>query len=449
MFSFLLASSAPLHAAQTQKTSLDDIYSPASPVAIWKTAEAGGISEYQVKNGLKVLLYPRAGEPDFTVSLTVFAGSRHESPREAGLAHLLTHVTFKATADRPDLKKLLNSHGAEFDGASGPDHTAYYVVLPASLENLAFALSLEADRMVNARFDASDVSAAVSEMFGEIEASEKNGPAFLEQAMTAAAYAGSPYENPVLGNRAALGGISITDVTAFYERHHRPDNALLTLAGQFDTGAALILIEKYFGPLRARPARPVKTEWPEPRAEREVVLKQSGAESLAAVLYRGVSGADGNFPAAQALVDLLTANPSGDLYRDLVKKGLATEVTGRVEPRAGPGAILFTAKVKPGKSPERVRDRMVQTIEKFSGGRISAGEVDRFRNRTLTEYDLALADGPRAAIGLSLWSAVGDWRDLFLHRGRIGQLTENKILEAAKKYLTPDRRTTGIVIPTR
>ena len=106
-----------------------------------------GISEYHLDNGLKVLLFPDESLPKVTVNLTVLVGSRHEGYGEAGMAHLLEHMVFKGTPDHPDVPKALNARGARFNGTTWLDRTNYYETMPASDDNLEFAIRLEADRI--------------------------------------------------------------------------------------------------------------------------------------------------------------------------------------------------------------------------------------------------------------------------------------------------------------
>src|SRR5689334_6061905 len=121
----------------------------AEPAPPKKITSVEGITEYQLENGLKVLLIPDASKAKVTVNLTVFVGSRHEGYGETGMAHLLEHMLFKGTPKHPAIPKELQLRGADFNGTTWLDRTNYYETLNASDENLEFAIQLEADRMVN------------------------------------------------------------------------------------------------------------------------------------------------------------------------------------------------------------------------------------------------------------------------------------------------------------
>ena len=114
-----------------------------------KTTSVEGITEYQMENGLKVLLFPDNSAQTITVNITYLVGSRHEGYGEKGMAHLLEHMVFKGTPNHPDIPKELSSHGARPNGTTWYDRTNYFETFNATDENLEWALDLEADRMVN------------------------------------------------------------------------------------------------------------------------------------------------------------------------------------------------------------------------------------------------------------------------------------------------------------
>src|SRR5271165_6908475 len=127
-----------------------------------KVASVEGITEYRLANGLQVLLFPDPSRPKVTVNLTVLVGSRHEGYGETGMAHLLEHMVFKGTPDHPNVPKALQDHGAQFNGSTSADRVNYFETLAASDENLEFAISLEADRLMNSFIRKSDLDSEMT-----------------------------------------------------------------------------------------------------------------------------------------------------------------------------------------------------------------------------------------------------------------------------------------------
>jgi len=418
-----------------------------------KVTSVEGITEYRLDNGLKVLLYPDTSKATVTVNITYFVGSRHEGYGETGMAHLLEHMLFKGTPKHPDIWKLMQDHGAgsKFNGTTWLDRTNYYEELPASDKNLEFALALEADRMLNSKVSAEDLAKEFSVVRNEFEMNESNPSSVLEEKMFAAAFQWHNYGKSTIGSRSDIERVPIENLRAFYRHHYQPDNAMLLVAGKIDEAATLTLIQKYFAAI-PRPTRKLATTWteePVQDGERSVVLRRTGDVAVVSLMYHGVSGADPDWLAEDALSDVLTNKPAGRLYKALVEKGLASEVYGYVYPTAEPGVLTVGAKVRTGGSPDKVREVMIRTVEGIGAGGVTAAEVDRWKAKTLKDFELMLSDTAQVGVVLSDWAAMGDWRLFFLARDRAQKVTAADLQRVAKAYLKESNRTTGIFLPTK
>src|SRR5438046_3107838 len=146
-----------------------------SPKSPQKGVTIEGITEYRLDNGLRILLYPDPSTSTVTVNLTVLVGSRHEGYGEAGMAHLLEHMVFKGTPSHPNISQALQERGAQFNGSTAPDRTNYFETLPASDNNLEFAIALEADRLVNSSIKREDLASEMTVVRNEFERGE-NAP---------------------------------------------------------------------------------------------------------------------------------------------------------------------------------------------------------------------------------------------------------------------------------
>ena len=206
-----------------------------------------GITEFELDNGMRVLLFPDGSKPTVTVNVTYFVGSRHEGYGEAGMAHLLEHMLFKGTPTHPDVPKSLKDRGADFNGTTWLDRTNYYETLPGNEDNLEFALKLEADRMINSNVAAEDLATEFSVVRSEFERGENSPTSVLWKRMVSAAFLWHNYGNSTIGNRADIERVPIDNLRKFYHRYYQPDNALLVIAGKFDGKEAMALTEKHFG----------------------------------------------------------------------------------------------------------------------------------------------------------------------------------------------------------
>ena len=425
---------------------------PAAPAArLTKVTAVEGITEYRLDNGLRVLIFPDQSKPTVLVNITYLVGSRLEGYGETGMAHLLEHMMFKGTKSRPDIWKLLQDHGAHFNGTTWWDRTNYFEEMPAGSENLEFALALEADRMVGSKIAAEDLAKEFSVVRNEFEKTENSPDIVLEDKMLAAAYQWHNYGKSTIGSRSDIERVPIENLRAFYQRYYQPDNALLIVAGKFDEKRALELVAKYFGEI-PRPGRKLAPTWtvePVQDGERQVTLRRTGDVTIVSLVYHGVAGADPDKVAEDAIVDILTNKPSGRLYKALVGKGIASEVNGTAYPMAEPGVMIFSAKVGKNGSARDVRDTMTGIVESLGSSPITKEEIERWRAGFFREYELVLAETAKTGIVLSEFAAMGDWRLLFLTRDRVKTTTAEDVARVARAYLKASNRTLGLFHPTK
>ena len=438
-----------LSAALPMQTLSAKASTPATTPPVLVT-EVEGLKEYSLANGLKIVLFPDASKPRVTVNLTYFVGSRHEGYGEAGMAHLLEHMLFKGTPTRPDIWKMLQQQGANFNASTWYDRTNYFEMLPASKENLDFALALEADRMINSTIAPDQLAKEFSVVRNEFEQGENDPGGILLEQMFSTAYQWHGYGRTTIGNKSDIEKVPVPKLREFYQKYYQPDNALLVVAGSFDEKEALALIEKNFGPIPRPERKLIETYTVEPvqEGEREIVLRRQGEQAVVGVLYHTVAGSDPAAPAVDALVSALAQKPSGILYKELVLKGLATEVGGSSYSLAEPGAFYFIAKVAKGKDPREISKKMISLIENLKPNQITEADLRRYQADFSRAFDLGMTDSGRIGIELSEYSAMGDWRLLFLNRDRVENLKLDQ-LKTAFQYFKPSNRTLGIFIPTK
>jgi zinc protease len=425
-----------------------------APARLTKVTAVEGITEYRMDNGLRVLMFPDQSKPTVLVNITYLVGSRLEGYGETGMAHLLEHMLFKGTPSRSDVWKLLQDHGANFNGTTWWDRTNYFEELPASADNLDFALGLEADRMVNSKIAAEDLAKEFSVVRNEFEKTENSPDIVLEDKVLATAFEWHNYGKSTIGSRSDIERVPVENLRAFYKRFYQPDNAILIVAGKFEEKRALDRVAKYFGAI-PRPTRKLPQSWtvePVQDGERQVTIRRSGDVAIVELAYHGVAGADVDKVAEDAIIDILTNKPSGRLYKALVEKGLASEVSGTAYPMAEPGVILFSAKAGKRGSPREMRDTMTAIVEAFGTSRsspIRKEEIERWRAGFNREFDLILTETAKTGVMLSEFAAMGDWRLMYLMRDRVKTTTAEDIARVAKAYLKPTNRTLGIFQPTK
>ena len=189
------------------------------PANLTQITSVEGITEYQMPNGLKVLLLPDDSLDTVTVNIVYLVGSRDEGYGEAGMAHLLEHLLFKGTERHPDIKNEFTKRGARWNGTTSYDRTNYYEVLTASTENLDWAISLEADRMINSRIEKTDLDSEMTVVRNEFEAGENNPFGVLSERMASTAFVWHNYGRAIIGSRSDIENVPIERLQDFYHRN--------------------------------------------------------------------------------------------------------------------------------------------------------------------------------------------------------------------------------------
>jgi len=415
-----------------------------------KVATIEGVTEHRLPNGLRVLTVPDPALDTATVHIVYLVGSRHEGYGEKGMAHLLEHLLFKGSPKFPDVKAEFQRRGARWNGTTSADRTTYFETFPATEANLDWALELEADRMLNAFVRKEDLVSEMTVVRNEFERGENNPGSVLVQRMKRLAYSWHNYGNSVIGARSDIENVPIERLRAFYRNWYQPDNAVLIVAGRIDESRALELVVKHFGAL-PRPERPLPafyTEEPTGDGERSVILRRTGDTPLASVLYRVPAATHPSYPAVEVLMNALGNVPSGRLHRALVEGGVAARTWAYEETSHDPGLAVVGAGLARDGAVERARDMLVGMMEGLAADPIRAEEVDRAKLALLNDYERTLGDTASLVRSLSDFSALGDWRLLFLYRDRLKQVTPADVQAAALAYFKPANRVTGIFIPT-
>ncbi len=421
----------------------------AQPAGVSKGPAVEGITEYRLANGMKVLLFPDPSKPTVTVNVTYLVGSRHEGYGETGMAHLLEHMVFKPTTNRPNIIKELEDRGAQFNGTTWYDRTNYFEVLTASDENLNWGLEMETDRMVNDKEAKSDLDTEMTVVRSEFEIGENSPANVLMQRTMATAFLWHNYGKSTIGNKADLENVPIERLQAFYRKYYQPDNAILVVAGKFDTAKALEYINATFGKI-PKPARKLDVTYtaePTQDGEREVTLRRVGDVQALTALYHVPPGTHPDYAAVAVMSGILGEVPSGRLYKALVDTKKASAASSMDFQLRESGMLLANARVRKENSLEEAEKTLLATIESMVKEPPSKEEVDRAKARILKQIELNLANASQVGVELSEWESMGDWRMIFLHRDRIGQVTPADVERVAKAYLKKSNLTLGRFIP--
>ncbi|MFN3861012.1 MAG: M16 family metallopeptidase [Roseateles sp.] len=422
---------------------------PAAAPLPERVRELGGIEEYRLPNGLQILLLPDATQTTTTVNITYRVGSRHEAPGEYGMAHLLEHMLFKGTARQTDIPGAMAQRGVRFNGTTTVDRTNYFASFNANADTLAFLLDLEADRMVNSRVAKADLDTEMTVVRNEFERGENQPFAVLNQRVAAAAYTWHPYGHATIGPRSDIENVPIEKLQAFYKRYYRPDNATLFVAGQFDRAATLALIARHFGPL-TRPEQPVPQPYtvePPQDGERSVVVRRVGGQPILLAAYHVPAITHPDTPALLVYGLLMSLQPSGQLYKQLVETKIAVAAGFAGGGGADPGTASAFAVLPPGADVDKAEALLLDLAEGRKDQPFDASELARVRDIAVNSYRQQMKNPEALIQQISGLIAAGDWRLLFQLMEDIPKVTLADVARVRAAYFRPANRTLGRYLP--
>ncbi len=442
---------APALGAQARKPA-----APARAAAVPQpVASVEGITEYRLPNGLKVLLFPDQSKPTVTVNITYLVGSRHEAYGETGMAHLLEHLVFKGTPRHRDIPRELTERGSRPNGTTWFDRTNYFETVPATDENLEWALDLEADRMVNSFIAKKDLDSEMTVVRNEFESGENSPERVLIEALMSTGYRWHNYGKTTIGAKADLENVPIERLQAFYRKYYQPDNAVLVVAGKFDPAKTLPLIVRKFGAI-PKPVRslergnllfPTYTRDPAQDGERTATIRRVADKQLVGAMYKVPALAHPDNAPVQVLAAVLSQSPGGRLYKALVETKLAARINGFTFDLREPGVVMAWADLRKDQSLDSARTAMLGALDAARGATFSAEEVERARNELVSGIERLLDNSEEVGFALTEYEASGDWRLLHLTRDRLRAVTPADVQRVARAYLKPDNRTTVAFVP--
>ncbi len=408
----------------------------------------GGIQEYLLKaNGLRVLLFEDHSAPVAAVMITYGAGSRNEGPGTTGSAHMLEHMMFKGTQEYhkslgTQIARLLENSGAEINATTSYDSTNYYEFLPN--DKIPLALDIEAARMRGTLLDPEDFEREKTVIQNELERYFDSPMAALYNAVWQKAFTKHTYHHPVIGWREDVAAMPVKSLKHFYDLYYRPDHAVLTVVGSFETPALLDEIARRFSlvPRSNEKLPPEPAPEPVQNEKRSVeVRKEEGAEYLL-MAFKSPGAMHPDAAALDLLSAILTSGKTSRLYQKLVQSGLAASVESSSSGTRDPG--LFSVLVTLSSSNhDEVEKEVMETLEQIQREGVSTEELTRVLNQTRAAVAFS-RDGAFSVAGeLAQAIGMGNWNLFTGYLTRAEQVTPGDLKRIAAEYLRPERLTSG------
>ncbi len=415
------------------------------------------VKEYQLDNGMKVIVVPDHRAPVVTHMMWIRVGSADEEIGKSGIAHYLEHLLFKGTKRlKPgEFSRIIRENGGEDNAFTSYDFTAYYERI--ATDRLELVMDLGADRFANTVFNDKDIKTELEVVKEERRSRTDNNPsALLAEQLSAAAYTAHTYGRPIIGWMSEVENLKAADAQAFYQKYYTPSNAALVVAGDVEPEAVLELAKKYYGKLPKSASTPQRkrTQEPDPIAAKRVIMEDprvASPEFSRIYLVPGVNqAAKGESEGLDVLGQVLGRGSSSYLYSELVtRQRIASQVVSWYNgDTLDGGELSITVSPAPGVSAEKAEAALDDAIAAFLKKGVEQDTVDRSVNELVSsavyavdsQFRLAYIFGAAFAIGQSVENAKG-WT------GRVKQVTTDDVNAVARKYLVSRRTATGILVP--
>jgi predicted Zn-dependent peptidase len=450
----------PVALAQPAAPPASDSKAAAAPTLAPAAAQAPVVGSLRVPsirrklaNGLRVVMSPDATVPAVAVAVYYDVGSRNEQRGRSGFAHLFEHMMFQGSENvgKGEHFQLVMNRGGQVNGTTSHDRTNYFESLPAN--DLAIGLWLEADRMRSLAITQDNFENQRQTVMEERRQSYDNRPYMGSMLrINELAYGDYfPYAHSTIGDMQDLQNAPLTAVQQFFDQYYAPNNAVLSIAGDFEPEQAMQLVQRYFGDIPAHSTPPYAPEPLEPQtAERTESMLDPLAELPAfhVAYHIPENRAPDHYP-LELLAIVLGDGESSRMYQKLVKgKELVQEISIETDGRRGPDLFSIWAICSPGKSGAAVREEIYRELAAIAEKGVTERELQKAKNRVRSAFVFALESNLQRAMHLAEFETFyGDADLLNQEADRYLAVTLDDVKRVAKQYFAPSGRTVLDVIP--
>jgi zinc protease len=405
----------------------------------------------RLSNGLGVVMLVDRVAPIVSYQSWFRIGSRHEKPGKTGLAHLFEHLMFKGTKKYGpgQFDRLFELQGGEVNAATWTDWTCYYENVPKAA--LPLAIELEADRLSNLDLSKEQVLAERDVVANERRFSvDDDVGSKASETLYSTAFQRHPYRWPTIGWMADIEAFNLDDCERFYRTYYAPNNASVVVVGDFDAAATLERIEAAYGALpRSKIPRAVRVAEPEQRRERRKTIALATDTVKVTIGYRAVPYGTDEYAALSLLNEVLCGGRSSRLRWKLVtEQEVAAEVSGGVAPFAEGGLHDFFLDAREGRAASTLLRLFDKEIARVRNKRVPNDELEKAKSRVELAFltSLETAGGKADQVGFDA-TVLDDPAAAFRTLERYRAVTSDDLLDVARRYLAPERRSIVIVEP--
>jgi zinc protease len=417
-------------------------------------AQSGTIKfeEYDLDNGLHVILQQDKSTPIVAVTTMYHVGSKNEIPNRTGFAHLFEHLMFEGTENigRGEFSEIVEKAGGTLNANTSSDRTFYYELLPSN--QIELGIWLESERMMHAKIDSIGIQTQKKVVIEEKKQSYDNRPygSVLIEIMKRA-FEEHPYRWTTIGDPDHIRAASDDYIKSFYKDFYVPNNAVVTISGDFDIKSTKKLVKKYYSDIPKGEKEIYRPNIVEPKNNEEIRDTIFDNVQLPAVIqsYNIPAMGTPDYYAVQMLSTLLSGGQSSRLYKTLVdEKQLALQAMSFPFPLEDPGIALIFALPNMGVDPMDMEKAMNLEVEKVRNELISDNEMQKLRNQF--ENDIVSKNTTIAERANNLATKYTYFNDASLVNSELEKylaVTKEDIKNVASKYFIPENRVVLYYLP--
>ena len=419
-----------------------------------------GFTRTNLENGLTVMLKEIHTAPLASAWMWYRVGSRNEGPGTTGASHWVEHMQFKGTKQYPNgvLDKAISRLGGYWNAMTHLDWTTYFATIPA--EHIDIILSLEADRMSNGLFTEEHVSSERTVIISERQGNENDPGFLLTEQVQAAAYRVHAYHHQVIGDLADLQTMTRDVLYEHYRQHYQPGNAVLAVAGAFETKQMLARIEGLFGAIPGKmPEVLVTRPEPERLGEHRLEVEGPGDTTFIEIAYPAPAGNEDDFFAFLVMDSLLTgasnlnmfgggiSNKTSRLYQALVEKNIAVSIGGGVQATADPFLYQMVIMMHPDHKINQAINALDEQVNKIKSEPAPLLELER----AVKQARALFAYGSESVTNQAFWLGFAEMFDSYSwfeqYLDRLAAVKPADVQRMAERYLQRKQRVVGIFRP--
>ena len=408
-------------------------------------------TEYDLDNGLHVILSPSHQVPLVVTNLWYHVGAKDDPPARSGFAHLFEHMMFQGSRNvgKAEHLKYVQQAGGNLNASTNVDRTNYFQTLPSS--QLELALWLESDRMLSLNVTSENFENQRQVVKEERRQNYDNRPyGTVWENIARRLWPAGTYHNTTIGSMDDLDQASIEDVIGFHREYYKPNNCSLALIGDFDESHARRLIDRYFAPIpRQAPVSRTRYEVFPVASPVRFTIEDAVKLPAISICFQGSQGFDRESFVMDLLALTLDSSRSSRLYQELVyQRKLAREVNSMSYGLEKGSALVFEARLQPASSMAEAEDVMWSEIEKLRAQPMGEMELTKLKNRAeMHAITSRIQLGPRADKLQRWWCLKRDTGLLNTEVEIYRSITAAEIQRAANAYLDREHSVVCHVVP--